>query len=64
MLKVTSIYDGDSFRANLKGFPAIVGEHMAIRINGIDTEVKREMREREATSKDSKKIYCRSPQGI
>ncbi len=37
MLKVTSIYDGDSFRANLKGFPAIVGEHMAIRINGIDT---------------------------
>ncbi len=37
VLKVTSVFDGDSFRADLKGFPAIVGEHMAIRINGIDT---------------------------
>lgn len=37
VLKVTSIYDGDSFRADLKGFPAIIGEHMAIRINGVDT---------------------------
>lgn len=37
VIKVTSIYDGGSFRAGLKGLPAIVGEHMAIRINGIDT---------------------------
>jgi micrococcal nuclease len=37
VLEVTSIYDGDTFRANIKGYPAIVGEHMAIRINGIDT---------------------------
>ncbi len=37
VIKITSIYDGDSFRADLKGLPAIVGEHMAIRINGIDT---------------------------
>jgi micrococcal nuclease len=35
--EVTSIYDGDTFRANIKGYPAIVGEHMSIRINGIDT---------------------------
>jgi micrococcal nuclease len=34
---VISIYDGDSFRANIKDYPPIVGEHMAIRINGIDT---------------------------
>ena len=37
VLEVTSIYDGDTFRANLKGYPAIIGEHMSIRINGIDT---------------------------
>ena len=35
--EVTSIYDGDTFRANIIGFPTIVGEHMSIRINGIDT---------------------------
>ena len=35
--EVTSIYDGDTFRANIKGYPAIVGEHMSIRINCIDT---------------------------
>jgi hypothetical protein len=35
VIKVTSIYDGDSFRADLKDLPAIVGEHMAIRINGL-----------------------------
>lgn len=37
ILEISSIYDGDTFRANIKGYPAIVGEHMSIRINGIDT---------------------------
>jgi micrococcal nuclease len=37
VLDVTSIYDGDTFRANIKGFPTVIGEHMSIRINGIDT---------------------------
>jgi len=35
--KVTSIYDGDTFRANIKGYPKIVGYRMSIRILGIDT---------------------------
>ncbi len=35
--EVTSIYDGDTFRANIRGYPSIVGERMPIRINGIDT---------------------------
>lgn len=35
--KVTSIYDGDTFRANIKGYPKIIGHRMAIRIKGIDT---------------------------
>jgi len=34
---LTSIYDGDTFRVNLKGYPEIVGERIGIRINGIDT---------------------------
>jgi endonuclease YncB( thermonuclease family) len=37
VLEVTSIYDGDTFRDNIEGFPAVIGEHMSIRINGIDT---------------------------
>jgi micrococcal nuclease len=35
--EVTSIYDGDTFRANIEGFPPIVGEHIPIRISGNDT---------------------------
>jgi endonuclease YncB( thermonuclease family) len=35
--KVTSIYDGDTFRANIKGYPKIVGYRMSIRLLGIDT---------------------------
>jgi len=37
VLEITSIYDGDTFRANIEGFPAVIGESMSIRINGIDT---------------------------
>jgi len=35
--EVTSIYDGDTFRANIKDYPPIVGHRMAIRVKGIDT---------------------------
>lgn len=35
--EVTSIYDGDTFRANIVGWPDIIGERVPIRINGIDT---------------------------
>ena len=35
--EVTSIYDGDTFRANLKGYPEIIGNRIGVRINGIDT---------------------------
>jgi len=34
--EVTSIYDADTFRANIKEYPPIVGEHMSIRVLGID----------------------------
>jgi len=35
--EVTSIYDGDTFRANIKDYPGLIGYRMGIRINGIDT---------------------------
>ncbi len=35
--EITSIYDGDTFRANIDSYPKIAGYRMSIRINGIDT---------------------------
>ena len=35
--EVTSIYDGDTFRANIKEYPEIIGYRIGIRVNGIDT---------------------------
>lgn len=35
--EVTSIYDGDTFRANISTYPDIIGKRISIRINGIDT---------------------------
>lgn len=34
--EITSIYDADTFRADIAGWPAIIGERVPIRINGID----------------------------
>jgi endonuclease YncB( thermonuclease family) len=42
--EVTSIYDGDTFRCNLEGYPPIAGEGISIRINGIDTPEMRDNR--------------------
>lgn len=35
--EVTSIYDGDTFRVNIKGYPDLLGYRMSIRVNGVDT---------------------------
>lgn len=35
--EITSIYDGDTFRCTIAGYPGIVGERIGIRVNGIDT---------------------------
>ena len=34
--EVTSIYDADTFRVNIKNWPDIVGRRMSVRVNGID----------------------------
>ena len=35
--KVTSIYDGDTFRANLKDVHPLIGKRIGIRVSGVDT---------------------------
>jgi endonuclease YncB( thermonuclease family) len=34
--EVTSIYDGDTFRCTIQGYPPIIGERIGIRVAGID----------------------------
>lgn len=34
--EITSIYDADTFRANIDGYPPIIGERISIRVNGVD----------------------------
>lgn len=34
---VVAVYDGDTFTVDVAGWPAIVGERIGVRINGIDT---------------------------
>jgi len=55
--KVTSIYDGDTFRANIKDYPAIVGHRMSIRLNGIDTpEIKAHCEKEKILARTAKKV--------
>jgi endonuclease YncB( thermonuclease family) len=53
--EVTSIYDGDTFRANLKGYPEIIGNRIGIRINGIDTpEMRGQCQKEKALARQAK----------
>lgn len=38
---VKSVYDGDTFKVNIEGWPPIVGQNMPVRIRGIDTPERR-----------------------
>jgi micrococcal nuclease len=35
--KIISVYDGDTFRADIANWQAIAGQNIGIRVNGIDT---------------------------
>jgi len=37
VLKVISVYDGDTFRVDINSLPPIVGKNIPIRVNGVDT---------------------------
>jgi len=34
--EVTSIYDADTFRVNIKHWPDVIGKHVSIRVLGVD----------------------------
>ena len=54
---ITSVYDGDTFRANIAEFPPIVGENIGIRINGIDTpEIRGRCHSEIALAKDAQRF--------
>ena len=55
--EVTSIYDGDTFRANIPDYPPIIGQHMGIRINGVDTPEMRGQCEQEKVLARKAKQY-------
>ncbi len=54
VLKVVSVYDGDTFRANISGFPDIIGKNIPIRIHGIDTPESRGKRADKAAALKAK----------
>ena len=35
--EITSIYDADTFRANIRGWPPIIDRRIPIRVAGVDT---------------------------
>jgi endonuclease YncB( thermonuclease family) len=35
--EIVSVFDGDTFRCNIKSLPPIIGENISIRVNGVDT---------------------------
>lgn len=39
--RLVSVYDGDTFKVDIPGWPAIIGRGISIRINGIDTPERR-----------------------
>jgi micrococcal nuclease len=62
--EVTSIYDGDTFRANIKGYPQIVGNRMSIRINGIDTpEMRGKCQKEKELARKAKQITVKALRG-
>ena len=55
--EVTSIYDGDTFRATVKGWPPLIGERIPIRIAGIDTpELKGKCKREKQLAKKAKQF--------
>ncbi|MEN4053801.1 thermonuclease family protein [Sulfurimonas sp. NWX79] len=58
--KVTSIYDGDTFRVNIKDYPKIIGYRIPVRVNGIDTpELRAQCIKEKNLARTAKKITVR-----
>jgi endonuclease YncB( thermonuclease family) len=42
--RITSVYDGDTFRCHLSGYPPIIGNSIGIRVYGVDCPEMRDKR--------------------
>ena len=55
--QVTSIYDGDTFRANLKDVHPLIGKRIGIRVSGVDTpEMRGKCQKEKDLARQAKKI--------
>jgi len=55
--EVTSIYDADTFRVNIKNWPDIVGRRMSVRVNGIDApEIRGKCKEEKRLASQAKQF--------
>ena len=55
--EVTSIYDADTFRVNIEGYPAIVGERIPIRVLGVDApELRGKCQEEKDKAREAKQF--------
>lgn len=54
--EVTSVYDGDTFRANIESFHPVIGKRIGIRVSGVDTP------EMKGKCKKEKKLARRAKQ--
>lgn len=55
--EVTSVYDGDTFRANIKGLHSLIGERIGIRVAGVDTpEMRGKCKQEKALARQAKKV--------
>ena len=54
-VKVASVYDGDTFKADIDGLPPIFGKSISIRLRGIDTpEIRGGTAEAKAKARESR----------
>ena len=55
--EVTSIYDGDTFRANIEGLHSLIGERIGIRVAGVDTpEIRGKCKKEKALARQAKQV--------
>ncbi len=53
--RVVSVYDGDTLRVDIDGYPDVIGKNMPIRIRGIDTpEIRGKCPEEKAMAKKAR----------
>ena len=55
--EIVSVYDGDTFRARIDSFPAILGDSIGIRVAGIDTpEIRGKSKKEKRLAKKAKQV--------